>query len=42
MVALDHTSMRCNSAFPLHPTDMSQCAVVARVEAQRAETRGTT
>jgi len=28
-------------AFSLHPTDSSQCAVVARVEAQRAETRGT-
>jgi len=43
--ALSHlarASVRYSSAFLFHPTDMSQCAVVARVEAQRAETRGTT
>jgi len=42
--ALSHlarASLRYSSAFLFHPTDMSQCAVVARVEAQRVETRGT-
>ena len=42
--ALSHlarASRRYSSAFPFHPTDMSQCAVVARVAAQRAATRGT-
>ena len=42
--ALSHlarASLRYSSAFLFHPTDMSQCAVVARVEAQRVEARGT-
>ena len=33
-------SLRFGSAFSFHSADLSQCAVVARVEAQRAETRG--